>query len=133
MPSASDNQMLSACTENCPITTQMYTTAIRRAELLNLSLLDIEGFRRQLVMIWQGKGKRDRVVPIGIRALEWMEKYIADVRSWLAAGNETRHRRPAPQPTDKVLLGDAERSDGSKPNLDTDCVKSEIFKGLKEG
>lgn len=84
----------------------LYSSAIRRGELLNLSLVDIDRPRR-LLAIRQGKGNKDRVVPIGVRALEWMDKYISDVRPWLAAGKETRHRRPAPEPSDKVFLGDA--------------------------
>ena len=57
----------------------LYGSAIRRNELLNLSAYDVDRNRR-LLTIRQGKGKRDRVVPIGVRALEWLEKYIVDVR-----------------------------------------------------
>ena len=57
----------------------LYSSAIRRNELLNLSIYDVDRNRR-LLTIRQGKGKRDRVVPIGVRALEWLEKYIVDVR-----------------------------------------------------
>ncbi len=31
----------------------------------------------------QGKGKRDRMVPIGDRAVAWVDKYLADVRPML--------------------------------------------------
>ena len=31
-------------------------------------------------MIRLGKGKKDRMVPIGERALAWIEKYIREVR-----------------------------------------------------
>ena len=57
----------------------LYGSAIRRNKLLNLSAYDVDRNRR-LLTIRQGKGKRDRVVPIGVRALEWLEKYIVDVR-----------------------------------------------------
>ena len=57
----------------------LYGSAIRRNELLNLSAYDVDRNRR-LLTIRQGKGKRDRVVPIGVRAWEWLEKYIVDVR-----------------------------------------------------
>ena len=50
----------------------LYSSAIRRNELLNLSVYDVDRNRR-LLTIRQGKGKRDRVVPIGVRALEWLE------------------------------------------------------------
>jgi integrase len=57
----------------------LYSSAIRRNESLNLSVYDVDRNRR-LLTIRQGKGKRDRVVPIGVRAWEWLEKYIVDVR-----------------------------------------------------
>ena len=43
-------------------------------------------------MIRQGKGKKDRMIPIGERALAWIDKYIA--RSAPAtAGREPRTAR----------------------------------------
>jgi site-specific recombinase XerD len=39
-----------------------------------------------VLVVRQGKGFKDRVVPIGKRALEWLDKYIAEVRPGLAAG-----------------------------------------------
>lgn len=35
---------------------------------------------RRLVLIRQGKGRRDRVVPIGPRALGWVARYLTEVR-----------------------------------------------------
>lgn len=82
----------------------LYSSAIRRSELLNLTAYDIDRSRR-LLMIRLGKGKKDRVVPIGERAIEWLEKYIADVRPWLVAGNGTvRTYKRQPEPTDKLIL-----------------------------
>jgi integrase/recombinase XerD len=62
-----------------------YSTGIRRMELVNVSLYDVD-FERGVLMIREGKGKRDRVVPVGTRALEWIEKYILEVRSQLQHG-----------------------------------------------
>jgi integrase/recombinase XerD len=45
-----------------------YSTGIRRMELTNIKLFDVDSDRETL-MIRQGKGKKDRVVPIGARAL----------------------------------------------------------------
>ncbi len=56
-----------------------YSTGIRRAELPRLELADLRRDRR-LLRIRQGKGKKDRVVPVGARAMRWLEKYISDVR-----------------------------------------------------
>ena len=56
-----------------------YSTGIRRREALNLRLYDID-VDRETVMVRQGKGKKDRMVPIGERALAWIERYLTDVR-----------------------------------------------------
>jgi len=64
-----------------------YSTGIRRNELLGLKEHDLD-FDRGTVMIRQGKGKRDRVVPIGRRASLWVEKYLLEVRPDLVAGRD---------------------------------------------
>ena len=56
-----------------------YSTGIRASELANLQLYDLDADRKVLI-IRQGKGKKDRVVPIGERAIRWLQKYMADVR-----------------------------------------------------
>ncbi|MFH1023464.1 MAG: site-specific tyrosine recombinase XerC [Planctomycetota bacterium] len=57
----------------------LYSTGIRRMELCGLSVQDVD-FIRGTVFVRLGKGKKDRVVPIGRRALQWMETYLHDVR-----------------------------------------------------
>jgi len=59
-----------------------YSTGIRRGELCNLQLGDINQ-DRQTLRVNLGKGRKDRVVPIGPRALRWVEKYLQDVRPLL--------------------------------------------------
>ena len=59
-----------------------YSTGIRRGELVRLKLYDI-GFEKGTLMIREGKGQKDRVVPIGERVLKWVEKYLLDVRPHL--------------------------------------------------
>lgn len=68
----------------------LYSTAIRRAELQRLSVFDVDRARGTL-RIQQGKGKKDRVVPIGARAVAWIEKYLASVRSELLVGPGEEH------------------------------------------
>ena len=65
-----------------------YSTGIRNSELVNLQLYDIDETRR-IVVVRQGKGKKDRVVPIGERALKWTKKYIADVRPRLVTDSHS--------------------------------------------
>jgi len=48
-------------------------------EAVNLKLYDID-FTNGTVMIRQGKGKKDRMVPLGERAGAWLQKYIDEVR-----------------------------------------------------
>ena len=64
---------------NRAILEAFYSSGMRRAELVNLKIFDIDAERGVLV-IRQGKGKKDRTIPIGDRALEWIEKYVDDVR-----------------------------------------------------
>ena len=60
----------------------LYSTGIRRMEVVNLKLYDIDVDRGTL-MVRQGKGKKDRMVPIGQRALGWINKYLTEVRHTL--------------------------------------------------
>jgi len=57
----------------------LYSTGMRRAELVNLDLTDLDS-ERGTVLIRQGKGKKDRMVPIGERALTWIARYVQEVR-----------------------------------------------------
>jgi integrase/recombinase XerD len=60
-----------------------YSTGIRRFELIGLKLYDLDVARGTL-MVRQGKGKKDRMVPIGERAIRWIDKYLVEVRPSLA-------------------------------------------------
>src|ERR1019366_7696837 len=42
-------------------------------------------FDRGFVWIEQGKGAKDRIVPIGERALQWLEKYLLEARPLLCS------------------------------------------------
>ena len=64
-----------------------YSTGMRRMEVVNLKLYDIDR-ERGTVMIRQGKGKKDRHIPIGERALAWIGKYIAEARPELLGGSD---------------------------------------------
>jgi integrase/recombinase XerD len=61
----------------------LYSTGLRRMELVGLALYDVD-LTRRLVMVREGKGKRDRVVPIGERAAAWVDKYLQEARPQLA-------------------------------------------------
>lgn len=65
----------------------LYSTGIRRAELANLCVYDVDA-ERGVVMVRHGKGNKDRVVPIGERALKWVEKYLYSGRPYLSVGQD---------------------------------------------
>ena len=58
----------------------LYSSGLRRMELLHLKLYDVDQ-KHGLLTVRQGKGKRDRVVPIGERALAWLDLYLNRLRS----------------------------------------------------
>lgn len=61
----------------------LYSTGVRRRELANLKLIDLD-IERGTVMVRQGKGRKDRMIPIGDRAMAWIEKYVREVRTGYA-------------------------------------------------
>jgi integrase/recombinase XerD len=67
----------------------LYSTGMRRLELANLKLYDLDT-ERGTVTIRQGKGKKDRVIPIGERAAAWVEKYIRESRPALVTEPDDR-------------------------------------------
>ena len=60
----------------------LYATGIRRSELANLQLYDIDCAQGTL-LVRQGKGRKDRLIPIGERALLWIDRYLRQVRPQL--------------------------------------------------
>lgn len=64
----------------------IYSTAMRRMELAGLDLDDLDTSNRTIT-IRRGKGDKSRVVPIGPRALRWVERYLVEARGLL----ESRH------------------------------------------
>ena len=63
-----------------------YSTGVRCKELVELKLQDIDT-TRGVVNVSEGKGKKDRVVPIGDRAVAWIERYVNEVRPRLLIGD----------------------------------------------
>jgi integrase/recombinase XerD len=64
-----------------------YATAIRRTELTKLKLFEVD-YGRSVVMVRQGKGKKDRIVPLGERAGAWLLAYLDQARPHLVVGRD---------------------------------------------
>jgi integrase/recombinase XerD len=62
----------------------LYSTGMRRLELVSLKVWDLD-LERATATIRQGKGKKDRIIPLGDRAAQWIRKYLDDARPQLAS------------------------------------------------
>lgn len=67
----------------------LYSTGMRRKELTGLHLYDLDR-ERGTVMIRQGKGKKDRLLPLGVRAAAWLDKYLEEARPRLVVEPDER-------------------------------------------
>jgi site-specific recombinase XerD len=63
----------------------VYSAGLRSAEAVGLDLGDVD-FEQELVHVRNGKGAKDRVVPLGEEAAHWVARYLHDARSELAVG-----------------------------------------------
>ncbi|MBD2816559.1 site-specific tyrosine recombinase XerC [Xenorhabdus sp. Flor] len=66
----------------------LWSSGIRRMELAGLRTGDIDA-GRGVLSVRQGKGQKDRVVPLGARALAWLARYLANVRPQLAEQHDS--------------------------------------------
>ncbi|MGD9368240.1 MAG: tyrosine-type recombinase/integrase [Desulfobacteraceae bacterium] len=68
----------------------LYSSAIRKEELNNLTLADVD-YNDGFLRIIEGKGKKDRIVPIGRIACRYLENYIKSVRPELIRDPYNNH------------------------------------------
>jgi integrase/recombinase XerD len=68
----------------------LYSSAIRKEELNNLTLADVD-YHDGFLRIIEGKGKKDRIVPIGRIACRYLENYIKSVRPELITDPYNNH------------------------------------------
>ncbi len=64
-----------------------YSTGIRRTELVSLLLTDLDA-ERGLILIRAGKGGKDRMVPVGARAVHWIDAYLEKARPELVVNTK---------------------------------------------
>lgn len=61
----------------------LYATGLRVSELVSLKTLDVS-MTDGVVRVVQGKGGKDRLVPLGAEAAHWLQRYLAQARPDLA-------------------------------------------------
>ncbi len=64
----------------------LYATGLRRMELPGVAIYDVD-LNRGVLWVRHGKGKRERVVPLGDRAMAWLDKYLTESRPQLLTGD----------------------------------------------
>jgi len=67
----------------------LYSTGIRKRELVNLNVVDFSFEARELLIV-ESKGGKDRIVPVGEHARRFTEAFIRLVRPWLVRGDEEK-------------------------------------------
>jgi integrase/recombinase XerD len=77
----------------------LYSTGLRRMELANLRTVDV-CLDASTVLVRSGKGRRDRVVPLGPAAKRWVERYLRNVRPRVTSSA----RIPAPAPVRRACM-----------------------------
>lgn len=74
----------------------LYSSAIRNTELRKLTIYDIEMTDNQ-IRINQGKGRKDRIIPLGEIAIKYIERYLRESRPKLLEGFEPTKRIKEPE------------------------------------
>ena len=64
----------------------LYSTAIRSNELLSLQVYDVD-LKDQVLYTRKGKGKKQRVVPLGKHAVQYLKEYLEKIRPRYAKKN----------------------------------------------
>jgi integrase/recombinase XerD len=73
----------------------LYATGIRHRECWKLNVYDVE-VRAKRLTVREGKGGRDRIVPLTSNAAYWIERYLRTARGELAAGYVKGQAPPPP-------------------------------------
>ena len=63
----------------------LYSSGLRSGEIIRLALADIN-FADGVVRVLMGKGKKDRMVPVGKLALSWLDRYVKEVHGLRISG-----------------------------------------------
>ncbi len=88
------NQILDRVPENdleirdLAILELLYSSGLRLAEIAALELRHVD-FKEQMLQVVDGKGGKDRLVPVGDKALQALQKWLVVREEWLSEGSST--------------------------------------------
>lgn len=68
----------------------LYSTGIRRMELINLKVHDLD-LSGGALRVNQGKGGKDRILPLGENLRYWLKRYLNETRPQLVYGSDNKH------------------------------------------
>ncbi len=97
-----------------------YSTGLRAAEMTSLTVHDVDP-RAGFVRVRRGKGARERVVPLGAKAAQYVAEYLAQVRRpWSEAQKDERAlwlsaiqpHQPMSQAAIAIMVGGYKRAAG---------------------
>lgn len=67
----------------------LYATGLRVSELVGLGLTQVN--QRQGLIRVSGKGNKERLVPMGLEALDWLQQYLSHARPALVGNRASDH------------------------------------------
>ncbi|MGM1056735.1 MAG: tyrosine-type recombinase/integrase [Bacteroidota bacterium] len=112
----------------------LYGCGLRCFELRNLQLKDLD-FDRKMLHIRQGKGRKDRYVPLSQMQIRGLKKYIAaeNPSSWCFTGND-RKGNPVALSTTGVqwIVREARKHSGIKKEITTHSLRHSYATHLLE-
>lgn len=76
---ASPNLRLATGLRDRALLELLFATGIRRMEVAGARLADLD-LQRGLLLVRCGKGRKDRMVPLGERATYWLRRYVEEAR-----------------------------------------------------
>jgi integrase/recombinase XerD len=96
----------------------LYSTGLRRTELAHLRRYDAD-LSRLVVFVREGKGRKDRWVPLGARAAAWLDRYLIEARPrLLGAASEALFVTDWGQPVTPEHAADAVRRAKARAGVD---------------
>ena len=91
------NRLLNVCDLTKPIDFRnrtiievLYGTGLRVSEITNLELSDFF-MDEKLLLVRNGKGKKDRLIPLGDKAFKYLTEYVKRTRKKILKREENRH------------------------------------------